>query len=247
MKILSEDNRYMTTSILMAKYFNIEYMGGNSGLRKYTKNKDSKNLVILVDVVPDNPFTIGLYRAMVSDIDRNKLKESVYLYPIVCTEYFVLQSLWELGMKLDYKFPWMIEVEKAVKQKKTILEYVPRGQYDYSESFASFEEQCKLLLNNSALKFHNVNMSNDRIREIYGNISYYLADDKLSTYEKAISIARKYPAIVMQTDDRLSDSLVCVKNLADACKKYQNEFCRWIESDISLSLGSQWWEKYEGL
>ena len=44
MKILSEDNRYMTTSILMAKYFNIEYMGGNSGLRKYTKNKDSKNL-----------------------------------------------------------------------------------------------------------------------------------------------------------------------------------------------------------
>lgn len=207
MKILSEDNRYMTTSILMAKYFNIEYMGGNSGLRKYTKNKDSKNLVILVDVVPDNPFTIGLYRAMVSDIDRNKLKESVYLYPIVCTEYFVLQSLWELGMELDYKFPWMIEVEKAVKQKKTILEYVPRGQYDYSESFASFEKQCKLLLNNSALKFHNVNMSNDR----------------------------------------LSDSLVCVKNLADVCKKYQNEFCRWIESDISLSLGSQWWEKYEGL
>ena len=33
---------------------------------------------VLVDVVPDNPFTIGLYRAMVSDIDRNKLKESVY-------------------------------------------------------------------------------------------------------------------------------------------------------------------------
>ena len=86
MKILSEDNRYMTTSILMAKYFNIEYMGGNSGLRKYTKNKDSKNLVILVDVVPDNPFTIGLYRAMVSDIDRNKLKESVQ--SILCYSHY---------------------------------------------------------------------------------------------------------------------------------------------------------------
>lgn len=245
MKILSEDNRYMTTSILMAKYFNIEYIGGNSGLRKYTKNKDSKNLVILVDVVPDNPFTIGLYRAMVSDIDRNKLKEKVYLYPIVCTEYFVLQSLWELGIELKYKFPWMIEVERAVKQKRTIQEYVPRGQYDYSESFVSFEKQCKLLLNNSDLKFHNVNISKDRIKEIYGNISYYLWDDTLSTYDKAISIAKKYPAIVMQAENTSSNDLICKLNLAESCREYQNQFCQWIESDISLSLGSEWWKSYE--
>lgn len=245
MKILSEDNRYMTTSILMSRYFNIEYMGGNSGLRKYTKSRSSKKMVILIDVVPDNPFTIGLYRKMLSDIDTNNLQETVYLYPIVCTEYFVLQSLWELGIELDYKFSWMIEVERAVKQKKTIVEYVPRGQYDYSESFITFEKQCKLLLNNSALRFHNVNMSKARIKEIYENISYYLLDDKMSTYDKAVSIARKYPAIVMQAENVGSYDWVYKENLAESCKIYQSQFCQWLESDISLSLGSQWWKKYE--
>ena len=158
-RILSEDNRYMTTSILMSRFFNIEYTGGNSGLRVFTKNKESKDLVIFLDVVPDNPSTLGLYRAMRSDIIRNGLSDKVFLYPIICTEYYVLLALWDMGIHLDYQFSWMSEVENAVKEKKTILEYIPRGICDYRESFRSFEKQCKLLSNNSRMEFHNEGIS----------------------------------------------------------------------------------------
>ncbi len=244
MRILSEDNRYMTTSILMSRFFNIEYTGGNSGLRVFTKDRESKGLVIFLDVVPDNHSTLGLYRAMRSDIIRNGLSGKVFLYPIICTEYYVLLALWDMGIRLNYQFPWMSEVENAVKEKKTILEYIPRGICDYKESFRSFEKQCKLLLNNSGMEFHNVNMSNPDIRNQYLKKSYYLNDDEISTYDKAMNIAIKLPALVIEPGVSLQKGPDMIDDLVRYCEEYQACVDRWLRSDISKSLGDCWWERY---
>lgn len=245
MKVLSEDNPYMTTSILLAKYFNIEYKSGNSGLRAYTKDKTSNRLIIFLDVVPDNPSTLGLYRAMRSDIVRNGLYGKVFLYPIVCTEYFVLLALWEMGICLEYSFPWMDEVENAVKERRTILEYIPRGVCNYKGSFRSFEKQCKLLLDNSSMRFHNVNMENPEIKRLYQDISYYLNDDKHSTYDKAMHIAINFPVFIPKPDIFFSNGLKSVEELEEHCNQYQLFTDNWLKSDISKSLGEAWWEKYE--
>ncbi len=242
MKILSEDNQYMTTSLLLARHFNIEYMGGNSGLRNFTKHKREEKIIIFLDVVPDNPSTIGLYKAMRADIVRNGLKDKVFLYPIVCTEYFVLLALWDMGINLEYKFSWMAEVEKAVRERKTISEYIPRGVCDYKGSFRSFEKQCKLLLDNSNMRFHNVNMDNPENQKIYQDISYYLNNDEISTYEKAVHIAAYYPIMMPFPDTRIPLKVQNINELEEHCIQYQQDTERWLISDISKNLGENWWE-----
>lgn len=244
-KMYSEDNEFMTSSVLLSSILNIKYIGGNSGLRKLSREKPRKKALLFLDVVPDNTSTVNLYNIIKQDIVENQLEDFVYLFPIVCTEYLIIRMLKRMGINLKFSFPWLAEVEQAISELKTIDEYIPFHVCRYKESFRSFEKQCKLLLNNSQMQLHNVNTGIKKKGEEYGSISFYLNDsDGLTTYQKAIELAKEYPAIVFKEGMKLPEGFENTDNFLEASKAVIAFTDSWIKQDIKKSLGDRWWEKY---
>ena len=245
MEMYSEDNEFMTSSLLLSSVLNIKYTGGNSGLRKFCKTRPQKKILLFLDVVPDNTSTVNLYNIMKQDIVENQLEDFVYLFPIVCTEYLIIRMLKRLGIFLEFSYPWMTEVEQAISELKTIEEYVPFHVCRYKESFRSFEKQCKLLLNNSQMRFHNVNMNTKQEGEEYRYISFYLNNsDGLSTCQKAVELAKEYPAIVWKEGIEWPENLENTNDFFKASREAVAFTDSWLKKDIKKSLGEKWWESY---
>ena len=178
-KFLFED-KYNTTdinsstpsSILLKSCLNgdnIFFSGGNELLE--TKLASIYNtqdfFIIFIDVVPNNPALVTLYKTLNDKIETNGWSDNVKLLPIPCIEYYIIDMLSVLGViftkekqiqdlynNLYLKINWnnvpkekqLISIEKLYKeiinlQKPYCLRNSNKNKHDYYGDF--YKTSCK--------------------------------------------------------------------------------------------------------
>ncbi len=99
--MLFEDNEKSASSRLLKAGYNGKYIKFSGGYNKL-KNKleESYNnvdiFIVFIDVAPNNPFTVQFYESFLRH-DYVKSRPNIYVVPIICIEYYLFWSVYELG------------------------------------------------------------------------------------------------------------------------------------------------------
>lgn len=200
MIILTEDNVNMTSSKLLSQCLKIRFTGSNMGLKSVVKNEHNDEYILFIDSVPDNPSTFNLGKTYENIFKKLGYYDNTYVFPIPCIEYIIIVSLLKLNLNFGFKAKWFNIVLQCIIKKKTILNFPT--YFCITNKLFSFEKQCKLLLDNSDIKFKNFNIIDKKIKNINEllNISFYLNDcTDLSIIDKCMYIAKNLPVCLVKS------------------------------------------------
>lgn len=138
MRFYSEDKEGVCSSVLLSKYLNISFLGGNYEFSKLVS--DNEIAAIYVDVVPDNSDTFRLYKELRDSFEYDTSAGIVPIH-IPCIEYYIIMALHSIGYNFNFKFAWLEVVLYCIINKVTLYKKLPPKSIGYSGSFYSFEKQ----------------------------------------------------------------------------------------------------------
>lgn len=97
MKIIFEDNKDTPSSILLSKSYygdSIKFSGGARSLGKLIYQYiDSDDVLVFVDVSPDNVYTVRTYNSLNDEFEKYISSGRLFIIPIICIEYIILTAL----------------------------------------------------------------------------------------------------------------------------------------------------------
>lgn len=235
MLFYSEDNEKVTSSVLLSKYLNIEYLSSNGEFDKL--KADDKIVAAYIDAVPDKDKILKIYYRMWDKY--NEAGSNIVPIQIPCIEYCIIMALDNIKYDFKFKFKWIEVVLYCVKRGVTISKVYPPKSLGYHESFYSFEKQCKLVLNNSADELENYN-TNEITNTKRNEMSWYLTDlYGMSTYDKCCWIATKLPAVSFKCKYPDIFKSVNIHDIATITFHNMNEWCKKFRR---VKLPDKWWE-----
>lgn len=235
MKFYSEDKKVVSSSILLSKFLNIDYVSGNEELKKLEVSDE--NIVAYIDMVPDNEDSVELYNFMWNEYTCDIYK-GVIPISIPCTEYYIILALVSMNYDFKFRYRWLEVVLYCILNRVTIKYKLPPKLLGYAESFYSFEKQCKLLIANSSDELENYNTV-DSVDCIEKNkISWYLTDScGISMYDKCCKIASKMPVVMFRDKCPDNFSNVNIHDVAGICNIRVN---KWTEAFKKIKLPNKW-------
>lgn len=232
MMLIMEDNGDQNTSILLSKILKVDFSCGNTKLIDQIKNNSCRDCIILIDVVPDNAETFKEYEKVFTfckDVCVN-----CFVFPNICTEYAILKSLEYLGIDIKFKFAWMYSIWGETKLGNTIANKIPK-KIGYKGNFNSFENQCKVLLNNAAEEFKPFSILLNN--EDACNQSYYLSESRNLLYnDKAFAICKFFKAIVLKNGITYPNDFTPLVNLEDWQVECREKVFRWKQRHRKVLL-----------
>lgn len=115
----------------------IIFSDGDRNIRSKLAEYLEGNIIVYVDVVPDNVHTIEAYKEVEDYVLSSNITDRVIVMPIPCIEYYVIKAF----CKFEYD-----EVKSVIdKQNYRDILYSHRGR---RLRVKSFEKYCKSVLNN---------------------------------------------------------------------------------------------------
>lgn len=113
------------------------YTNGRQRIQQYLDNiSHDEEVVVFVDVCPDNPDTYQTYNSVQKQIDNKRFKNFIVL-PIPCREYYYIKAL--QGTQVEVRRDWVKEALSRLPFQQSTLLDIPKEK----ERCTNFEKFCK--------------------------------------------------------------------------------------------------------
>lgn len=213
--IIFEDDPQTSSSRLLKSILhdNVDFAGSNHNLpRKIEEYIVQNKIYVFVDVVPDNPYLITLFKDLVNQyVDR----KNITFFRIPCIEYFIILTMQWFG------------VTRKTEKLQDLFKILRGECVNYTNK--TFEKFCKDVLGEQGICTANRRVSDDVFCEHTINKGRFYSGDcicqkampqcvtEVSQYDKALAVCK----FVTQTDTSSATATEYLQFLANNAQAIQ--------------------------
>lgn len=241
--MLFEDNKDSASSCLLKSAYNgknVEFSCGYNRLLKKLKELYNSNDIffVFVDVAPNNPFTVEFYKSFL-DYDFVRSHDNIYTVPIVCIEYYLFWSVYNLGyircnsrsttLALEHLIlhPSFSELSSCFKKRSESIEQMYKIFFDKKPGYNNVKCMINGIPSEDFGLFYRIDCDNCSIKDCPLGCS-----DTLVLKAERLYTSLPVFAVVDTTHEKLLRDLslsfksISPQELLDNVKNFYNNMCK---------------------
>lgn len=197
----------------------------NTRLYKKAKSlaKDGSQVIVYMDMVPDNEFLVGLYRRVFSLYSKDNL--DVVIMPIVCAEYLFIRSVVGVAGTVSSTVCLDEILIKSPTYRSSALaaSHIDDEHFNFEKFCKAFCKEC-LSLDCCAIDLSNSDVCHER-RYFKGDCLCSSCQTRMSLRDKSIRFLGEYP--VVPSAGRFDVGEISWGTVIDISRSLVDEYNKW--------------------